>query len=308
MSTTTIEWATHTFNPWSGCAKISAGCAHCYAAALPPRMRRGAAWGLEAERQPATDAYWRQPLGWARAAARAGVRPRVFCASTADVFEGRGDLDPLRIRLWALIKSTPELDWLLLTKRPARMALWAREHGWPANAWAGASIEDQAAADARLPHLLAVPARVRFVSCEPLLGPVDLEPWLDQGYESNGPAGWMQGPSPIHWIIVGGESGPRARPMRPAWARRLQQQAHHYDVAFFFKQWGEWAPPDDIAAHGVITDFVLGGAIDEGVFAQSVWVDGQGFAVPPEEVYKVGKARAGRLLDGQAHDALPVPR
>ena len=188
------------------------------------------------------------------------------------------------------------------------MALWAREHGWPANAWAGASVEDQAAADARLPHLLAVPARVRFVSCEPLLGPVDLEPWLDQGYESNGPAGWMQGPSPIHWIIVGGESGPRARPMRPAWASRLQQQAHHYDVAFFFKQWGEWAPPDDIAAHGVITDFVLGGAIDEGVFAQSVWVDGQGFGVPPEEVYKVGKARAGRLLDGQAHDALPVPR
>lgn len=273
MSTTTIEWATHTFNPWSGCAKISAGCAHCYAAALPPRMRRGAAWGLEAERQPATDAYWRQPLGWARTAARDGVRPRVFCASTADVFEDRGDLDPLRIRLWALIKSTPELDWLLLTKRPARMALWAREHGWPDNAWAGTSAEDQAAADARLPHLLEVPARVRFVSCEPLLGYVSLRG------------------AKLDWVIVGGESGPQARPMRPSWAWSLRDQAAAGGAAFFFKQWGEWAPPGDIEAHG---------GTPRGAKP--------GFGVTPEEVYRVGREHAGRMLQGVLHHALPVPR
>lgn len=273
MSTTTIEWATHTFNPWSGCAKISAGCAHCYAAALPPRMRRGAAWGLEAERQPATDAYWRQPLGWARAAAREGVRPRVFCASTADVFEDRSDLDPLRIRLWALIAETPQLDWLLLTKRPARMALWAREHGWPKNAWAGASVEDQAAADARLPHLLEVPAQVRFVSCEPLLGYVSLRG------------------AKLDWVIVGGESGPQARPMRPSWAWSLRDQAAAGGAAFFFKQWGEWAPPDDIEAHG---------GTPKGAKP--------GFGVTPEEVYRVGREHAGRMLQGVLHHALPVPR
>jgi len=308
MSATTIEWATHTFNPWSGCAKISAGCAHCYAAALPPRMRRGAAWGPEAERQPATDTYWRQPLGWARAAAREGVRPRVFCASTADVFEDRPDLDPLRIRLWELIRATPELDWLLLTKRPHRMAAWAREHGWPDNAWAGTSVEDQAAADARVPHLLAVPARVRFLSCEPLLGPVDLSAWLHRGHESDGRGGWMPVPSPIHWIIVGGESGPRARPMRPSWARVLRNEAHCYEVAFFFKQWGEWGPSEDIEAHALIPPAVWRGARDEGVFEQRVWVDGAGLGAAPEEVFRVGKARAGRLLDGRTHDALPVPR
>lgn len=266
MGESKIEWTDYTFNPWSGCAKVSAGCAHCYAAALPPRMRRGAVWGADAERVPASDAYWRQPLGWARAAAREGVRRRVFCASTADVFEDRSDLDPLRARLWELIRATPELDWLLLTKRPHRMAAWACKHGWPDNAWAGASVENQAAADERVPHLLKVPARVRFLSCEPLLGPVDLEPWLDQGYESNGPAGWMQGPSPIHWIIVGGESGARARPMHQEWARSLRARAEAAGAAFLFKQWGEH----------------------------------------DENGARVGKTAAGRLLDGALHNGFPV--
>ncbi len=259
MSESKIEWTDYTFNPWSGCTKVSAGCANCYAAALPPGMRRGAHWGLWEKRVPASEPYWREPLRWARKAAAEGVRRRVFCASTADVFEERGDLDPLRERLWGLIAETPELDWLLLTKRPARMASWAAVHGWPANAWAGASVEDQAAADERVPHLLTVPAPVRFLSCEPLLGPVDLEPLWCEHCEVAGmnptntmvspdghpscmecgrevrPTRWLRH---VDWIIVGGESGPRARPMQTAWVRNLRDQAEARRVAFFFKQWG----------------------------------------------------------------------
>ena len=283
MSESKIEWTDYTFNPWSGCAKVSAGCAHCYAAALPPHMRRGAVWGPDAERVPASEEYWKAPLRWAKAAAKDGVRKRVFCASTADVFEDRSVLDPLRARLWELIRATPELDWLLLTKRPARMASWARQHGWPENAWAGASVEDQTAADERVPYLLKVPARVRFLSCEPLLGPVDLEPWLDQGYESNGPAGWMQGPSPIHWIIVGGESGRHPRPMSPTWARSLRDQCAAAGVPFLLKQFGEWGPAD-----------------------VNVAPTGDRLVVAGELMEKRGRAETGRLLDGQLHDEFPV--
>lgn len=279
---TEIEWADHTFNPWSGCSKVSAGCAHCYAAALPPKMRRHALWGPDARRVPATDEYWRQPLTWDRAAAREGVRARVFCASTADVFEDRGDLDPWRIRLWKVIDQTPHLDWLLLTKRPQRMAGWAAEHGWPENAWAGVSVENQAAADERQPWLAKVPARVRFLSCEPLLGPVV-------------PLGR------VDWIIVGGESGPSARPMRPMWVRRLRTEAAVMGAAFFFKQWGEWAPAEEVRPGITGSDLRLFEEAGEASgMASHQFRNG-----PPHEVWRVGKKAAGRLLDGREHLALP---
>jgi protein gp37 len=295
---TEIEWADHTFNPWSGCSKVSAGCAHCYAAALPPKMRRHALWGPDARRVPATDEYWRQPLAWDRAAAREGVRARVFCASTADVFEDRGDLDPWRIRLWKIIAETPHLDWLLLTKRPRRMAGWAAEHGWPENAWAGVSVENQAAAYQRVEHLLDVPARVRFLSCEPLLGAVDLRVSLEAGYESNGPEGWCSLPSPIHWIIAGGESGRHARPMHPDWVRSLRDQAAANDVPFFFKQWGEWAPEADATAHGAVHPL----AFDRSLMGRATPWHHFGLGAM---TWRVGKKAAGRLLDGREHLALP---
>lgn len=285
---TSIEWADHTFNPWSGCAKVSAGCANCYAAGLPPRMRRHALWGPDARRVPATDEYWRQPLTWDRAAAREGVRARVFCASTADVFEDRGDLDPWRIRLWELIDQTPHLDWLLLTKRPRRAVSWAVEHGWPENAWAGASVENQAAADERVPHLLEVPARVLFLSCEPLLGPVDLSAWVGG----------------LDWIIVGGESGHRARPMSPRWAASLRDQAAAAGVAFFFKQWGEWADGTDAYTNGKVDLRAfeldpLDGGVPNLVLKEDANRDDW------RHVWRVGKKAAGRLLDGREHLALP---
>lgn len=305
MSESKIEWTDYTFNPWSGCAKVSAGCAHCYAAALPPHMRRGAVWGPDAERVPASEDYWKAPLRWAKAAARDGVRKRVFCASTADVFEDRAVLDPLRARLWELIRATPELDWLLLTKRPARMASWARQHGWPENAWAGASVEHQAAADERVPQLLQVPARVRFLSMEPLLGPVDLNPLWCEHCESAGfdptehivcspPAqptcgecrrevGHTYWLDRIDWIIVGGESGRHPRPMSPTWARSLRDQCAAAGVPFLMKQWGEWGPAD----------------VNVGPTGERIMVAG-------ELMEKRGRAETGRLLDGQLHDAFPV--
>lgn len=178
---TAISWTNHTFNPWSGCVKVSAGCANCYAANLPPAMRRGAEWGKDSPRIPAGEDYWRQPLAWERAAIKAGERRRVFCASTADVFEARDDLDPARARLFALIEATPGLDWLLTTKRADEImrrvpASW--RHRFPRNVWMLVSVEDQRAANERIPHLLKVPAWVRGLSMEPLLGPVDLSPWI----------------------------------------------------------------------------------------------------------------------------------
>jgi len=292
-SDTKIEWARHTFNPWSGCEKVSAGCAHCYAAALPPGMRRHAEWGKDRPRVMASEAYWSQPLAWNRAAEKAGERHRVFCASTADVFEDRHDLDPWRERLWALIAETPHLDWLLLTKRPERMARWATRHPWPVNAWAGTSVEDQATADARIPYLLQVPALVRFLSMEPLLGAVNLCGYIEVDWIARAAGMLRRGRYPlsgaaerrrVDWVIVGGESGRRARPMHPDRARALRDQCQGAGVPFFFKQHGEYiAEP---------------GGVEEGDHAFPAGL----------HMTRVGKAAAGRLLDGREWNEVPDAR
>lgn len=281
-----IQWTDHTFNPWRGCTKISDGCKHCYAEAMSGRNPKVLGeWGPQGVRALASEAYWRQPLGWARAAAAAGVRRRVFCASLADVFEDRADLIPHRHRLLALIALTPELDWLLLTKRADVMrrtfadpdlyhevlraaAVWRDRHpalrrveipypgrGWP-NLWAGVSVENQAAADLRIPHLMEVPAAVRFLSVEPLLEEVDLRlhrAWspLDMGLEDDPLAvalirqaqdeaetGALYVRGGIHWVIVGGESGPNARPCNLSWIRGVVEQCQGAGVPVFVKQLG----------------------------------------------------------------------
>jgi len=157
-------------------------------------------------------------------------RVRVFCASMADVFENNSSVEHEREKLWRLIAETPMLDWLLLTKRPENMCSFAPWAGdWPANVWAMTSVENQHVAEQRIPQLLKVPAIVRGLSVEPLLGPIDLTPWLSE----------------IHWVIVGGESGSEARPMDPMWVRSIRDQCVATDVPFFFKQWGEWGPGND---------------------------------------------------------------
>lgn len=296
MAETKISWAHYTMNPWSGCVKVSPACANCYAANLPPSMRRGAEWGADTPRVPASESYWQGPIAWDRKAAKAGERHRVFCASTADVFEARADLDPARARLFRLIENTPNLDWLLLTKRPDHMAEWFRAQvggfRWPANAWAGATVEDQRRADERIPHLLRVPARVRFLSMEPLLGAVDVRPWVNPVRFPDGTA-----LNPVNWIIAGGESGHNARPSDPVWIRALRDQCLAAGVAFHFKQWGEWAPAHQIVAG--VWEARLDGEERRPCPRTYRWDD-------VTESWCVGKRAAGRLLDGRTWDEVPA--
>ena len=245
---TGIEWCDKTFNPWWGCLRVSPGCEHCYAETFDKRVG-GKHWG-PATVDPAThksrrffgDKHWREPGKW-NADARAGDRnARVFCASMADVFEDRADLVPHRARLFDLIEQTPCLDWQLLTKRPENMtrlapAAWGK--AWPRNVWAGASVESQEWADRRIPELLRVPARIHFVSYEPALAPVDFRevPMSDGDTLGNGLFSHKTGAG-ISWVIIGGESGPGARPFDLARARSTIAQCKAAGVACFVKQLG----------------------------------------------------------------------
>jgi protein gp37 len=228
-----IEWTDHTFNPVWGCMKVSPACDNCYAETLANRF--GDHWGPHAEFRTFGDKHWSEPLKWDRAAAKAGKRSRVFCASMADVFDNRWP-DGVRERLWALIQATPHLDWLLLTKRPQNIGKmlppdWG--DGWP-NVWLGTTVENQDELNRRVPYLRAAPARVRFLSCEPLLGPLEFS-----NVSSRSDAISQLGKKAfdgIDWVIAGGESGPGARPMHPDWARSLRDQCKAAGVAFFMKQ------------------------------------------------------------------------
>jgi protein gp37 len=297
---TAIEWADHTFNPWIGCTKVSPACDNCYAEKLAVN-RLGVAWGPHAERRLTAESTWRQPLAWNRRAAREGKRARVFCASLADVFDNQVPED-WRRNFWDLIANTPHLDWLLLTKRPQNIAKMlpytgADEPAWPwFNVWLGTTVENQAEADRRIPHLLAVPAARRFLSCEPLLGPLALGNIRMETDAGLGFADALRGEfylpgcgsvssqtftrqPRIDWVIAGGESGPGARLVALDWFRSLRDQCVAADVPFFFKQWGEWAP---VAVPKDGTHYAAGSMMK-----------------------RVGKRTAGRLLDGVQHDAVP---
>lgn len=302
-----ISWTDHTFNPWIGCTHVSPGCVHCYAETMMDQRYGKVEWGKGKARMRTSVANWRKPIAWNKQAAAAGTRYRVFCSSLADVFDPEVD-QAWRDDLWKLIDQTPSLDWLLLTKRPEQIARmmpvrWGcdAKQGifddttlMPANVWIGTSVEDQRRADERIPHLLKVPAKVRFLSCEPLLGPLDLtgktiqDIWIDPEYASLDSElgrvveedGW-----PIHWVIVGGESGHGARPMHPDWARGLRDQCQAAGVAYHFKQWGEYTP----------------------YYEQVVPETGDlRLAEYTKGMKRVGKHAAGRLLDGRTWDELPT--
>lgn len=285
---TGIAWTTHTFNPHLGCQRVSPACGGakgeggCYAEALvtgrmgynptsaDPR-RRMKVWGPTATsvRVRTSPTNWRKPLAWSKAAQAEGVRHRVFCASLADVFEDHPDLPAVRADLWPLIESCDGLDWQLLTKRPENIRAmvppsWLLPSGWPKHVWVGTTVESQKYADERIPHLLAVPAAVRFLSMEPLLSDVLLDDrWLrgsflgcpaetqdpetdecigctggPNDYKSHDKCYALRGPR-IHQVILGGESGPGARPFDAAWARGIIRQCRRANVAAFFKQMGD---------------------------------------------------------------------
>lgn len=308
---TSIEWCDSTFNPWIGCTRVSPGCDDCYAARSTPARTLGIEWSPHAERYRTAPATWKQPETWERQHeaffAQHGRRRRVFCASLADVFDNQ--VPPSwRADLFALIDRTPNLDWLLLTKRignAAKMlddvsdALALRETGapWPPrpNVWLGATVCNQAEADRDLPRLLALPAAVRFLSVEPMLGFIELglrcENWSDDiamdpetgAYECCTACDHTGMGNAIDWVICGGESGQHARPMHPEWPRNLRDQCAAADVPFLFKQWGEWLPAGQDGAP-----------------------DREEQQINASEVpLRVGKAAAGRLLDGRTHDAFP---
>lgn len=341
MQHSKIEWCDHTFNPWMGCTKVSVGCQFCYAEELMDHRYHKVQWGPQGERKRTSAAMWRQPLRWKSPfyqcahcgwrghdfeslsmvkcphcgqMALQAARARVFCASLADVFEERAELEPWRVDLLRLIEQTPELDWLLLTKRPenvvkmieqAQVAAGAEANarGWLArfsNVWVGATVENQAAADERIPALLQVPARGRFLSCEPLLGPVDL--WGENYVNPNGVrtgvvTNWLGG---LHWVIAGGESGHQARPMHPDWVRSLRDECQAAGVPFLFKQWGEYIPintmPMSLAKARALRFLRPDGSVLNGedfITAESV------------AVWRAGKAVAGRRLDGQEWNQFP---
>lgn len=233
MENSKIEWTHHTFNPWWGCEKVSPACDRCYAESTAKRFGHKV-WGNNAHRRLMSDSYWRQPIKWNHKAICDGVRRRVFCASMADVFEDRRDLDGPRRKLWALIEDTPALDWLLLTKRPQninRMVSWGV---MPKNVWVGTTAENRRRWHERIAALANVGAHTTFVSMEPLLEPVDLTPALAEYGKPT-------------WIIVGGETGPGARYMDPDWARSIRDQCGEYGIKFFMKQMTNRKPiPDDL--------------------------------------------------------------
>lgn len=358
--TTKIQWADSTFNPWIGCTKVSTadagggGCDGCYAAeSTPVRIMRAAGretWGPGAPRHRTSAANWNQVLRWnARpflscpecgwrgdrpgsigdvavcpqvkcAAFLRLARRRVFCASLADVFDNEVDA-AWRADLFALIADTPNLDWLLLTKRignAGRMIVSAMldlaetdrqgrtpSQPWPwPNVWLGATVVNQLEADRDLPKLLRTPAAVRFLSIEPMLGPIDLVEAVScpdcrgAGFGCDGPEeiacstceGHEAGPidlgeSGIDWVITGGESGPHARPANPQWFRDIRDQCAAAGVAHLHKQNGEFASVSEVAGEG----------------AHHTFEDGR-------TVRRVGKKAASRLLDGVVHNGFPGVR
>lgn len=312
--TTEISWAHSTFNLRWGCTKVSPACDFCYAETTAARWGHNV-WGADATRKPMSEHYWNEPLRWEKKAAASGEPWRVFCSSMADVFEDApGELGAQmateRARLWELVEQTRHLTWMLLTKRPQNVMrmvprAWHSIKGapgrpniicWPHNVWVGTTVENQRYANLRIPQLLAIPAPVRFLSCEPMLGAVDLSRYISR----------------LSWVICGGESGPRARPMHPDWARSLRDQCDQA-VPYLFKQWGEWLPyePDAqppfwagqngdlIDGHHLPVDLSEGDPT-HGWWAPNVDSDG-------DIIYRrVGKTAAGHHLDGRTWDEYPT--
>jgi len=262
-----IEWTDHTFNPWWGCVKVSPGCENCYAERLAHRLKFEV-WGTYANRRWMTKSYWQRPeKNWNK------ISPgRVFCGSMCDIFEIHKDplirelMDIEREKLYQLIADTPNLEWLLLTKRIDNAAhllpqSWLRE-GWQSNVRIGITVcnQDEYNRDIKELSKLNVP---NFLSIEPLLGEINLDEYYDVSFYWAGK---------VDWVIVGGESGPHARPMHPDWVRSIRDQCKAYNVPFFFKQWGEWLPLENKTT--VVFD-------------------------------KVGKEEAGSILDGEEWKEFP---
>lgn len=311
MKESKIEWTDHTHNEWIGCEKISDGCKHCYAEELMDKRYARAKWGANGTRTLTSTQNRNKPFSWNRKAEKEGVRYKVFAQSLSDTFEDREELEPWRIKLFEKIASTPNLDWLLLTKRPDVAKKFFQKYPQfkdLSNLWLGVSVENQKTADERIPILLDIPAKVRFLSMEPLLEKTFIFPFSIQSECCGFSSGYVSIAKPmkchkckeerkvlskIDWVIVGGESGRNARPMHPDWVRIIQEDCEYNGIPFFFKQWGEWLP----GAKAPL-DYIKGQA----QFQPGKYHDfGDGFIA-----LKLGKKEAGSLLDGLEWKEFPV--
>jgi protein gp37 len=342
--TSKIEWTDATWNPITGCTMVSAGCTNCYAMGLAAtRLRHHpsragltrevggrAVWTGEVR---LNDQWMQQPLQW--------KRPRmIFVCAHGDLFH-ESVPDEWIDMVFAVMALAPQHTFQVLTKRPERMAQYfanapyARwwkvmetlsqnriastvdRYGALPNVWLGTSVENQVTADERIGPLLATPAAVRFVSAEPLLGEVRLDRVRPTASPNRKTLNALGGArmhtgmrTKIDWVIVGGESGKNARPMHPDWARSLRDQCESAKVAFFFKQWGEWAPAmqiDGVTAISTAPDRPKGLMTPHLVRVHGGWLDRQGFDALPGHhgVLRVGKKAAGRQLDGREWSQMP---
>lgn len=341
-----IEWTEATWNPLRGCSRVSAGCQHCYAERVAARFS-GPGQPYEGLIHPSTRGWngtvrlvpemLDQPLRWKRPR-------RIFVNSMSDLFH-ESVSDNTIAAIFAVMACAPQHTFQVLTKRPARARQWfatmmadnqaAKMHEslkgamgyhhprrpavnpgpWPLpNVWLGVSVENQAAADERIPLLLECPTATRWLSCEPLLGRVDLceslGMWWNatmQCFESTGVEfnRHRDGGYRIGWVVAGGESGADARPMHPDWTRALRDQCAAAGVPFFFKQWGNWVPAEQA---GCSMDECYASSVGGWVEMDGAWSSGEN--ARPERlqaahVFRVGKKLAGRLLDDIEHDAYP---
>lgn len=310
-----IAWTDATFNAWWGCTKVlgkdgrPSACDHCYAADLDHHYHGANDHWEDHPRKLFAEKHWNEPLKWQRKAAAEGNRTRVFAMSMGDIFEylplfksedGR-TLDTERARLWVMIEATPNLDWLLLTKRPQnmnRMAPKSWATGWPHNVIAMATVESEDTVW-RIKKILEVPAQRRGLSMEPLFSEVNINPFMPPHQIGQLPGkGWQASAISstdkigLDWIITGGESGPHARPGHIDWYRSLRDQANAAGAAFHFKQWGNW-----------IHEFAYNDLPSVGrpkILSSHTWEDGT-------RSFRFGNKHAtGRLLDGREWNEYPT--
>jgi protein gp37 len=353
MAETSIEWTDKTWNPTRGCKRVSPGCKNCYAERMAMRFSgpgmpyeglvhmtsQGPKWtGIVREVPSMLDAplHWKKPQ-------------RIFVDSMSDLFEEQVS-DEFIDKVFAVMALCSRHTFQALTKRADRMQRYMSAPGlrvriqnvvddmeawdggfiprdqsapvikqWPLpNVWLGVSVEDQERADERIPMLLETPAAVRFISAEPLLGPVDLRFHIYSeptgNFRTHGAKRQFESARPadggLHWVIAGGESGPGARPAHPDWHRGLRDQCAAAGLPFLFKQWGNWLPGDHFSAELSEAD----AALDESKFrSANLWdTTSSNWSFDPDPIehdettmFNVGKKAAGRLLDGRTWDGLP---
>ncbi len=313
MGETKIEWAEKVWNPVTGCTKISSGCKNCYAERMSKRLAGRAGYPEDGFKVTLHPDKLEEPLRWKKPS-------RIFVCSMGDLFHE--DVPFAFIdRVIDTIYKCPQHTFLILTKRPHFMKEYFEQIGLRNNIWLGTSIEDQKTADERIPLLLQTPAAKRFVSYEPALGPVDFTNIMPVSLRPTHPHDPLMfydalrghckasdniGLPKLDWIIMGGESGPGARPMHPDWARSVRDQCKAAGTPFFFKQWGEWAPTMDVEYLNTTTrkTEVHESELKEGYPHKYIMLNNKRIFVK-DRMFRVGKARAGCLLDGKEHKERP---